>query len=188
VYCHHPFCNVSIHILVSSWKARLAHASPMCFQIKEAVDDEEPRAPSRTRAREREREIPRLRLFVAVCPSIGTRRSSRILTRALRFLRVETRRSSANIKIANRVTANPRATHMKDRVARYYATAYAWYAYDATLSCRRSVNRKIYFTFTDISLKQCAAADSAPAFCKRDGIPHENCIESQSRWNTNHSS
>lgn len=38
-------------------------------------------------------------------------------------------------KIVYYVTTNrwTRATHMKDHVARYYATAYAWYAYDATL-------------------------------------------------------
>jgi len=97
----------------------------------------------------------------------------------------ETQRSSANIKIANRVTANPRATHMKARVARYYATAYAWYAYDATLMSKIGQPENLlhihgYF-FEMLARQPTDILPAVPAFCTREGILHENCIEAQSR-------
>lgn len=56
-----------------------------------------------------------------------------------------------NIKIVSRVSTGRCATSIKAHVARYYATAYDWYAYDAAL-VQRSVNRKIYFAFMGIYL------------------------------------
>jgi len=85
-----------------------------------------------------------------------------------------TQRSSANIKIANRVTANPRATRIKDRVARYYATAYAWYAYDATLMPKIGQPENllhIHGYFFEM-LRGSRPMPRCSAGILRDGIPH----------------
>lgn len=60
-------------------------------------------------------------------------------------------KSNGNIKIVNYITMNRWTTHMKDHIARYYATAYAWYAYDTALMSKIGQPENLLYTHSRIS-------------------------------------
>jgi len=76
-------------------------------------------------------------------------------------------KSNGDIKIVNYVTMNRWTTHMKDHVACYYATAYAWYAYDAALMSKIGQPENLLYTHPRISLRY-LLTDTATVFYKQN--------------------